>query len=73
MYPINKPSLSKFLSGNTANPGINLLILIAKNFPEVNINWLMLCDGEMWNKEGEKNEKPLHLLLINLQSFRDLN
>ena len=53
-------SLSKFLSGNTGNPGVNLFILTSKHFPEVNINWLMVGEGDMWNAEyvklGNKKE-----------------
>ena len=54
-------SLSKFVNGSTSNPGVQLFILTAKHFPEVNIKWLMLGEGEMWNadyvKTGEKKEE----------------
>lgn len=53
-------SLSKFLSGSTSNPGVNLFILTSKHFPEININWLMVGEGNMWNEDfvqsGRKKE-----------------
>ena len=45
-------SLSKFVNGSTSNPGVQLFILTAQHFPDVNIKWLMLGEGEMWNGEN---------------------
>lgn len=44
-------SLTKFLSGQTSNPGINLLIVTKQHFPEINIEWLVSGEGPIWNQE----------------------
>ena len=44
-------SLSKFIQGKTTNPGVQLFILVAEHFPELNIKWLMLGEGNMWDED----------------------
>ncbi len=44
-------SLTKFLSGQTSNPGINLLVVTKQHFPEINTEWLISGEGSIWNQE----------------------
>ncbi len=44
-------SLTKFLSGQTSNPGINLLIVTKQYFPEINIEWIVSGEGSVWHQE----------------------
>lgn len=45
-------SLSNIFTGKT-NPTNNHVMAIHRAFPEVNINWLLFGEGEMYNVESE--------------------
>jgi len=51
MTGYGQQSLSKFIQGKTTNPGVQLFILVAEHFPELNIKWLMIEEGKMWNED----------------------
>ena len=55
-----RQSLSKFLTGNVKSPKVDFIQLIMTHYPELNINWLIMDDGDMWNedyiKSGKKKE-----------------
>ena len=55
-----RQSLSKFLTGNVKSPKVDFIQLIMTHYPELNIQWLIMGTGEMWNedyiKSGSKKE-----------------
>ncbi|MEO0628251.1 MAG: helix-turn-helix transcriptional regulator [Bacteroidota bacterium] len=46
-------NLGHFLRGKTKKPSIDLAIGIARAFPEVNLYWLLLGEGEMYRPASE--------------------
>lgn len=42
-----RQSLSKFITGTTKLPKIDLIIGLMIHYPELNIRWLLLGEGEM--------------------------
>jgi transcriptional regulator with XRE-family HTH domain len=53
-------SITKFISKQTSNPGVNLFVLTKKHFPEVNIEWILTGEGEMWDEEVVDNRGLSH-------------
>ena len=41
-------SLSKIITGTTKTPKIDLIIVLMQYFPELNLRWLLLEEGEMF-------------------------
>lgn len=44
---LNPSSLSKYLNGNTKNPGIDFAEAIIRAFPDLNANWWFTGNGNM--------------------------
>jgi len=53
-------SITKFLSKQTTNPGVNLFVLTKKHFPELNIEWILTGEGDMWDEEVVENRGLSH-------------
>lgn len=43
-----RQSLSKFITGTTKLPKIDWVIGLLEQYPELNMRWLLLGEGEMW-------------------------
>ncbi|MGB1041747.1 MAG: hypothetical protein ACPGVD_12805 [Flavobacteriales bacterium] len=41
-------NVSSFLTKKVKFPRIDLVVVLAKYFPELNLRWLLLGEGEMW-------------------------
>ncbi len=54
-YP--RTNLSNFVNGNVKSPKIDLLVALASEYPQLNINWLLLGEGNMWNNDYVKSGK----------------
>jgi len=53
---IQRSSVSHVLSGRN-KPSLDFMLKIKLRYPELNLDWLLLGDGEMFEKENEKTEK----------------
>ena len=53
-------SLSKLVQGKTPNPGVQLFVLVGQHFPELNLRWLIMGEGDIWREgfvsSGEKRD-----------------
>ncbi len=54
-YP--RTNLSNFVNGNVKSPKIDLIVALANNFPQLNLNWLLTGEGEMWKEDYVKSGK----------------
>ncbi len=50
-------SLSKFLTGTTKSPRIDLLVALATHYPKLDLRWLLLGEGEMWLSEERQAQQ----------------
>jgi len=53
-------SITKFMSNQTTNPGVNLFVLTKHHFPELNIEWLISGEGNMWSEEINIEDEVHH-------------
>jgi transcriptional regulator with XRE-family HTH domain len=53
-YP--RTNLSNFINGAVKSPKIDLLISLTNVYPNLNLNWLLTGEGEMWNTESKTAE-----------------
>lgn len=67
-------SISNLITGQTKSPKADLVMEIARLFPDVNLRWLLLEEGEML-KEGmsiaEETQQQLNDLLIENSKLKD--
>jgi len=52
-----RQSLSKFITGNVKSPKIDLILTVMTHYPELNIDWLLMGNGDMWHKDYVKSGK----------------
>ena len=50
-------NISGFLTGTVKMPKIDLMVALATHFPELNLRWLLLGEGEMINSKTIKIDK----------------
>ena len=50
----SQQSLSKFITGGTKSPKLDLLVAVAEYYPTFNLRWLLLGEGELW-LDGNNN------------------
>ncbi|MGB1040900.1 MAG: helix-turn-helix domain-containing protein [Flavobacteriales bacterium] len=63
----SKQNLSKFLRGSVKHVKVEIAIVIAKSYPEVNLRWLLLGEGEMFNENVQPVNTTLHEEVIQLK------
>lgn len=54
---LSPATISSIFTGRT-NPTNNHVQAIHRAFPEININWLLFGEGEMYTNGGEENDTP---------------
>jgi transcriptional regulator with XRE-family HTH domain len=52
-------SLSKIITGRTQIPKIDLIIALMQYFPELNLRWLLIGEGEMFQAPIEETNSEL--------------
>ncbi|MGB1040901.1 MAG: helix-turn-helix domain-containing protein [Flavobacteriales bacterium] len=61
----HKKNISGFLTGTVQAPKMDFIILVAQYFPELNLRWLLLGDGEMFSKQSAEPKILLELTAEN--------
>lgn len=54
---VQRSSMSHIISGRN-KPSLDFILKIIKQFPEVDISWLLRGEGEFLNQKPDKNEEP---------------
>ncbi len=73
---LKQPTLDKHIRG-TADPNVVTLIGIAKRFPELSLDWLLLGDGNMLKGKSDletledKNTERMMKLIDTIASLQD--
>lgn len=73
---LKQPTLDKHIRG-TAEPNVATLIGIAKRFPELSLDWLLLGEGEMFKGKSDldaitdKNTERLMKLVDTITTLQD--
>lgn len=68
-------TINNIVSGKRNNPSYEMIVKLARKFPEININWLLLNDGEMLiakyktSLKDYSNEELLDHLIENRDEF----
>jgi transcriptional regulator with XRE-family HTH domain len=68
---LNSGYLSELISGKRDNPGIDIIIKIAIRF-NVNLNYLLLGEGEMFLPDKEEDLKKEKALKLDIDNIDDL-
>ena len=61
----SEQAISKLIKGQTQSPKADLIAQIAISFPDVNLRWLLLGEGEMFT--NHKNNEHLQLEINRLK------
>lgn len=52
-------SISNLITGQTKSPKADLITKIAQFFPDLNVRWLLLDEGEMFSQNDEINNSSI--------------
>lgn len=52
-------NLSRFITGKVKSPKIELITALLSHFPELNLRWLLIGEGEMFTSNNEMNIQQL--------------
>jgi transcriptional regulator with XRE-family HTH domain len=53
----HQKNISGFLTGTVKMPKVDLMVALATHFPELNLRWLLLGEGEMINSKTIEIDK----------------
>jgi transcriptional regulator with XRE-family HTH domain len=64
-------SISNLITGQTKSPKSDLLVEIARLFPDVNLRWFLLEEGEMFVNEDSASEQIIDELQKENSKLKD--
>lgn len=69
---VNDSNISNLINGRIISPNFSLVMKINKHFPELNLNWLVSGEGEMYLREPVQGvDEPIRSYRKGLDDYRD--
>jgi transcriptional regulator with XRE-family HTH domain len=64
---IPQPTLSRFITGKVRSPKVELITALVQYFPELNLRWLLIGEGEMFHAANDVTIEQLSKDLENIK------